>query len=158
MSAINTAAIASPHVGPRPPGLTPRNGLNNDYDDYRHGQFSHSASAANTHTPITAFNGLYDSGRMLGGMGYEQLYPPTLQHQGFEARQLSPFPMDYRPQSQQAMGLPPTMGPNSGYPQPNLHHTSSFTSQHENNHVGNQSRQAATSDWTQSFQGMSLGR
>ena len=157
MSAINTAAIASPHTGPRPPGLTSR-GPAHDYDEYRLGKYSQSVTGASVHTPINAFNGLYDSSRAVGGMGYDHMYPPTLQSQAFESRQMSPFPMDYRSQSRQTMSIPTHYPQAAAYAHPNLHHAPSFGSQHEGGQTGTQDHQASTGDWTQAFQGMSLGR
>ncbi|KAG8531100.1 uncharacterized protein KY384_004457 [Bacidia gigantensis] len=152
MSAINTAAIATPHAGLRPPGLS-RNPLGHEYDDFRSGQYAQPAVTSSPHGPLPAYNGM-----LISGMSYEQMYHPTLAGQAFEARQMSPFSMDYRHQAQQPMAHPSQFGPPIGYNGPNLHHTSSFTSQPDDNSAGHQNRQMRTEEWTQGFRNLSINQ
>ena len=157
MSAINTAAIASPHVGLKQPTIPARNG---EYDDNRPGQYAQSTAIASPHTPVPGYNGLYDmsrSGVLVGGMNYESVYPQAFPPHTYENRQLSPFPADFRPQSQ-ALNIPSQYGPSSGYGPAHLHHASSFGSNSDTGHSVQPSRQVTSADWTQAFQGMSLGR
>ena len=159
MSAINTAAIAPPHTGPRPPGLPiSRPNLNHDYDDYRHGPFTHTGPPAPNSSNVATYNPMYNSSRMLGGIAYDPSYAQAMPQQSFDSREMSPFPIDLRPPSQQAIGIAPPFGQSVGYATPSLHHTSSFGSHHENDQTSHQPRHAPSTDWTQTFQGMSLGR
>ena len=134
---------------------------NHEYDDYRPTQYAHSVAPSSAQTPISGFNPMYDpsrSGMVMGGIAYDPMYTQGLQPQGFESRQMSPFPVEYRQHGQQATSVPPPFGNPSGYVAPHLHHTSSFTSQPDNNHGGYQNRHVPGGDWTQAFQGLSLGR
>ncbi|KAL9128658.1 MAG: hypothetical protein Q9217_002718 [Psora testacea] len=161
MSAINTAAIGSLAPGPRPLGMPLRSAVNHDLDDFPANQYTHPAATISTQAPMTAFDTMYGhsrNGGMLGGMTYD-LYPQiqAFHAQGFDARHLSPFPMDYRPQSQQAVSIPSSFGNAVGYSPSSLHHASSFNSQPDSSHGGHHDPQMP-GDWTQALQGLSLGR
>lgn len=161
MSAINTAAIASPHGGLKQPAVPSRNGLLSEYEESRSGQYTQSAAAAPPQTSVAGFNGLYDmsrSGVFVGGMNFESVYPQAYPPPNFENRQVSPFPGDYRPQSQQAMNIPSQYGHSAGYGPAQLHHASSFGSNSDTGHGVQPNRHVPSADWAHAFQGMSLGR
>ena len=161
MSAINTAAISSPPGGPKSIGMSPRGMHNPEYDDYRTAQYVPSVTPNPAHAPMTAFNTMYDpnrSGMMMSGIPYGQIYPQSLEPQGFQSREMSPFPVDYRQQGQQTMHVSSPFGDPTGYSASNLHHASSFTSQAESANGGHQNRQVQAGEWTQAFQGLSLDR
>ena len=163
MSAINTAAIASPPGGQRILGLPSRSIYNHEYEDRTQAPAPHpqTLGLSSTRGHVAPFNGLYDSGHngmVLSGSGYEQMYPQALQGASYEPRQLSPYPVDFRNQGQQGMNAPSAFSTHGPYGTPQIHHTSSFTSQPDSNHASQVNRPMNGGDWTQNFQGLSLGR
>ena len=163
MSAINTAAIASPPGGQRILGLPSRSMFNPEYEERTPAPAPHPQTLGlpSSRGHVTPFNALCDSGHngmVLSGPGYEQMYPQALQGVPYEPRQLSPYPMDFRNQSQQSMNAPSAFNTHGTYAAPRIHHTSSFTSQPDSNHTSQVNRPMNGGDWTQNFQGLSLGR
>ena len=161
MSAINTAAIASPAGGPRPLSMHLRSAMNNELGDFPSGRYTHSGTTISSQPSMTAFDALYDpirSGRMVGGLTYD-LYPqvPAFQQQGFDTRHMSPFSVDYHPQGQQAVSIPSQFGNAIGFAPSGLHHASSFHPQTDSGHGGQHSRQMP-GDCTQGLQSLSLGQ
>ena len=161
MSAINTAAIASPPGSQRTLGMPPRGMFSQGYEDRSSAPHTHPIALSTSRGPVASFGAMYESGQngmVLGGLGYEQMYPQALQGASYETRQLSPYPKDYRHQGQQAINRPSAFSTHVGYGAPQLHHTSSFASQPESNHGSQLNRPLTGGDWTQNFQGLSLGR
>ena len=161
MSAINTAAIASPAGGPRPLGLPARSTMNHDHEEYSSGHYTHSAATVSTQAPMTALEPIYEpirNGGMVGGMTYD-MYPQNqaFHPQTFITRQISPFAAEYRPQSQHAVSIPSLLGTTVGYTGSSLHHASSFNSQPDSSHEEHRDRQLP-GNWPQAFNGLSLGR
>lgn len=163
MSAINTAAIASPPGGQRILGLSSRSMFGHEYEDRTPAPAPHpqTLGLSSSRGHAAPFNALYDSGHngmVLSGPGYEQMYSQALQGASYEPRQLSPYPMDFRSQGQQSLHAPSAFGTHGTYGAPQIHHTSSFTSQPDSNHTSQVNRPMNGADWTHNFQGLSLGR
>ena len=160
MSAINTAAIASPAAGPRALRLPARSRDSQDVDENPSVRYVQPV-AASSHPPISTFDSMYNTmrtGGLVGGMPYDP-YPPAqaFHTQGYDNRHMSSFPLNYRPPGQSAATIPSQHSTAIGYAPSSLHHTSSFNSQSEINHGGHHDRYVA-GDWAQTFQGLSLGR
>lgn len=163
MSAINTAAIGSPggsHHLPNGPGHGAFSPELDEYSMRRHTRQDPSPTSTGiSQTALGAPDHGWDPNRdigSIGGLTYPQLYGQPFQAPGFDMRQLSQYPMDYRHLGPHAVN--PQASFNSlDYDAPNLHHNSSFTSQPEDRNDVARERQDPARDWTQAFQGLSLG-
>ena len=163
MSAINTAAIASPAGAQSLLGAQAHRNYSPEIDDYtHHRQARHTQDGPSIGSTQPGLGDLsWTQGRDLGNVGampFSQIYAQQFQQNpGFDMRQMSQYSMAQY--GQLAATMPGVFG---GNVPPTLHNAASFTSQTDtrNNNNGNRDRQDAAGgrDWNQAFQGLSLGQ
>lgn len=166
MSAINPASFQTPLGGLQIPGgvgATGPNTFNMDLEQYpnRRPQRQHPMSTpAGVVQPIPgAFDHAWNSNRdsnAINGMAFQQLYGRPFSGHDLDARQLDQYSLDYRQGFPQVASMNSPFTP-SAYNAPNIHHSSSFASRPDSSNGGPNPSQMPGRDWTQSFQGLSLG-
>lgn len=161
MSAINPASFVTPVTGLQlPSGLGP-GAFSPDQDHFsdRRQQKSHSTFPPLGISQIGSgsFDRIWDPSRDItasGGIAFPHIYAQPFQTHDLDARHVD-YPIEYRHAGQQVMGLQQRFNPNS-YNVPDLHH-SSYAISPENGNGGSRKSQALGSEWSQTFQGLSLG-
>lgn len=160
MSAINTAAIASPAGAQNMLGAQAHRNYSPELDDYsHHRQTRHTQDGPSLEsTQPAGGDHLWAQARDLGGVGgmpFSQVYAQQFQQgPGFDLRQLSQqYPMAQY--GQLAATMPGVFSGNV----PALHNAPSFSSQTDTrNNTNPRNRQDPGRDWNQAFQGLSLGQ
>lgn len=158
MSAINTAAIASPAGAQNLLGAQAHRNYSPELDDYTHtrqARHTHDGPSVGVTQPAHGDHS-WAQGRELGNAGampFSQVYAQQFQQNpGFDLRQMSQYSMAQY--GQLAATMPGVFSGNGSA----LHNAPSFTSQTDNRNANNRERQEAGRDWNQAFQGLSLGQ
>lgn len=162
MSAINPASFVTPVAGLQlPSGLGPGAfgpDLENYTDRRQQKDFSIFHPLGLSQAGSGSFDHIWDPSRdsgAPGGLNFPHVYTQTYQPHDLDARHIEQYPIEYSHVGQQAMGLHPRLNPNS-YNVPDLQH-SSYAILAENNRGGSRKSQALDTEWTHSFQSLSLG-
>ena len=158
MSAINTAAIASPAGAQNLLGTQAHRNYSPELDDFtHHRQTRHNQDVPSIGSSQPALGDqMWAQGRDLGTLGampFSQVYAQQFQQgPGFDMRQMSQYPITQY--GQLAATIPGVFSGST----PALHNAPSFTSQSDTRNTNNRDRQESGRDWNQSFQGLSLGQ
>lgn len=164
MSAINPASFIAPLVGLQlPSGLGP-GAFASDLDQYSdrrqqkcHAAFGSAVPVALSHMGTIGFDRMWDPNHeaaVASGMTFPQVYPQPFQPQELEPRRLEQYPLEFRQNEQQTVGLHSRFTA-STYAVSGIHQSPYRIAQEIGNGEAKKS-QALANDWTQIFQGLSL--
>ena len=167
MSAINPASFQTPTGGLQIPGgigVSAQNPLGGEVDQYANRRQQRqqlvSTPANLQHSAVNGFDHNWHQSRdsnAVNSLAYQQLYTQPYFRQDMDLRQHDHYPPDYRQNAQQMLGMQSPFAA-AGYSTPSLHHASSFTSRPDSSNGGPPSSQGASREWSQAFQGLSLGQ